>query len=574
MSTKTNKKYHDVAYLNLVQDVLENGVQKGDRTGTGTISVFGRQMRFDLGNGSIPLLTTKKMHTRSIIHEILWYLQGNTNIGYLNDNNVRIWDEWSSPEGHLNNVYGAQWRRWEDANWLSSVTEIRLRPEAGVDLSFEPEISPHGYTLDTSDSVVGMHELNNEGDLFTVLGKIPQTGAKNSRFLVRFNDTGSLVECNRPNMRRGQVRDPYKKTIFGEGCLGVYKEKPKYYTAAYNLWYNMMRRCYDTSLPEYYLYGGVGIFVDRDWRCFANFMRDLHELPWFNNWKESPSEYDLDKDYYGGKCYSKQTCLFLPSKYNQVLPKLDGSKYVAINLETTDKYEFTVQRWFAQDVGIKHSQAISTALQTTGNTNGWHIERIQPQPGYAFRQRMFVDQIAKVIDQLRNNPNDRRIIVSAWNVGQIDDMALPPCHALFQFYSRELTREERIAIDGSGHFDATHEIFDMRGVPRRALSCQLYQRSCDVGLGVPFNIVQYSILIHMIAQVTNHVADEFVWTGGDTHIYNNHIDALREQLTREPYQPPKLQLNPNVKEIDDFKYEDFEIVDYQSHPIIKMEVSV
>lgn len=566
--------YHDNTYLDLVRDVLSNGTAKGDRTGTGTISVFARQMRFDLRGGSIPLLTTKKMHTRSIIHEIIWYLRGDTNIKYLNDNGVRIWNEWSSPEGHLNNVYGAQWRRWEDANWSSSVVEIKLKPEAGNNLPFEPETSTHEYTLDTSDDVVGMQELNNVGDVFTVLGKISPTGAKNSRFLIRFNDTGSLVECNRPNMRRGQVRDPYKKTVFGEGCLGVYKEKPKYYTAAYNLWYNMMRRCYDRSLPEYYLYGGAGIFVDQDWRCFANFIRDLHQLPWFNSWKESPNAYDLDKDYYGGNCYSKQTCLFLPSKYNQALPNLDGSKYVATNLETNDKYEFTVQRWFARDVGIKHSQAISTALQSSGNTNGWHFERIQPRPGYAFRQRMFVDQIADVIHKLRNNPNDRRIIVSAWNVGELNQMALPPCHAMFQFYSRELDRSERMLMFAPGQFDITHEIMDQRGYPRRALSCHLYQRSCDVGLGVPFNIVQYSILTHMIAQVTNHVAEEFIWTGGDVHIYNNHVDALAEQLKRTPLASPQLELNPEVKEIDDFKYEDFKIVNYESHPTIKMEVSV
>lgn len=567
-------QYHDNPYIELVNDVLNNGVRKENRTGTDTFAVFSRQMRFDLRDGTIPLLTTKKMHTRSVIYELLWYLRGDTNIKYLNDNNVRIWNEWSSPEGHLNNVYGAQWRRWEDANWLSSVTEVRLKLEAGTNLPFEPEIPTHEYTLDTSDDIVGMQELNSVGDLFTVLGKVSPAGAKNSRFLVRFNDTGSLVECNRPNLRRGQVRDPYKKTVFSEGCLGVYKEKPKYYTAAYNLWYNMMRRCYDKSLPEYYLYGGAGTFVDQDWRCFANFMRDLHELPWFNAWKENPSAYDLDKDYYGSKCYSKQTCLFLPSEYNRVLPKLDGSKYIATNLETNDKYEFTVQRWFARNVGIKHSQAISTALQSSGNTNGWHFERIRPRPGYAFRQRMFVDQINDVVQKLRHNPNDRRLIVSAWNVGYLDAMALPPCHYSFQFYTRPLRREERMYHDGHLMLDGTHEIFDNQGIPKYELSCMLNQRSCDVGLGVPFNIVQYSILLHMIAQVVGMVPGEFIWNGGDVHIYENHRDALAEQICREPYPAPTLELNPNIKEIDDYTYDDFKIVGYEHHPLLKMEVSV
>jgi len=285
------KQYHDREYLNLVEDVLKNGVEKGDRTGTGTISVFAREMRFNLANGSIPLLTTKKMHTRSIIFELLWYLKAGTNIDYLQDNGVRIWNEWADENGDLGPVYGYQWRKWPVAK------------------------SAH---------------IN-----------------------------------------------------------------------------------YETDPPE------------------------------------------------------------------------------------------AVIEW-------EH-----------------------------------IDQIADIINKLRNNPNDRRIIVSAWNVGQIENMALPPCHYTFQFY----------VADGK-------------------LSCMLNQRSCDVALGVPFNIVQYCILTHMIAQVVGLEPGEFIWRGGDVHIYKNHIDALKEQITRAPYSSPRLILNSDVKEIDDFKFEDFEIVDYECHPAIKLQVSV
>jgi len=326
------KFYHDNTYLDLVRNVLNNGVQKGDRTGTGTISTFAQQMRFDLSGGSIPMLTTKKMFTRGIIHEILWYLQGSTNINYLLDNNVHIWDEWADENGDLGPIYGAQWRKWPSYKW----------------------------------------EKEN--------GAFPS--------------------------------------------------------------------------------GGTGSYVMRE-----------------------------------------------------------------------------------------------------------------------------IDQIAKMIDQLRNNPNDRRIIVNAWNVGQLDDMALPPCHAMFQFWSRELSLQERQTLVkeedliGEGNFIITRESLteyslEQLCIPKRALSCHLYQRSCDVGLGVPFNIVQYSILTHMIAHITGHVATEFVWTGGDVHIYNNHIEALKEQLWRKPYPSPRLVLNSEIKEIDDFLIDDFEIVDYESHPAIKMEVSV
>ncbi len=284
-------KYHDKPYLNLMTRILNEGVKKGDRTGTGTRSLFAEQMRFDLSGMSIPLLTTKKMFTRGIIYEILWYLRGDTNIEFLNDNNVHIWDEWADENGDLGPVYGAQWRRW-----------------------------------------------------------------------------------------------------------------PKF----------------------------------------------LH----------TSIDYSADKT----ECHGIFT----------------------------------------------------------------HI-----------------DQIAQIIDQLRTNPNDRRIIVNAWNVAEIDEMALPPCHMMFQFWS----------VEGK-------------------LKCHLYQRSCDFFLGVPFNIVQYSILTHMIAKVVGMEAVEFIWTGGDVHLYNNHLEQANLQLTKEPYQSPTLWLNPEVKEIDDFTYEDFKIVGYEHHPLIKAPVSV
>ncbi|MBQ7985172.1 MAG: thymidylate synthase [Bacteroidales bacterium] len=261
-------------YLDLLQHVLDNGTQKDDRTGTGTRSVFGYQMRFDLSEG-FPLLTTKKLHTRSIIHELLWFLKGDTNIDYLHQNKVTIWDEWADKNGDLGPVYGHQWRHWDNAG--------------------------------------------------------------------------------------------------------------------------------------------------------------------------------------GG----------------------------------------------------------------------------------------FTDQISEVIEQIKHNPDSRRLIVNSWNVGQISQMALPPCHCMFQFY-----------------------VFGGR------LSLQLYQRSADIFLGVPFNIASYAILLAMTAHVCNLKCGEFVHTFGDAHLYNNHIEQARLQLTRKPYPLPQLKLNDKVDNIFDFKYEDITIENYQSHPHIKAEVSV
>ncbi len=261
-------------YLHLLQTILDKGVEKKDRTGTGTISVFGHQMRFDI-NESFPVITTKKLHLKSIIHELLWFLAGDTNIKYLNDNGVRIWNEWADEKGNLGHIYGYQWRSW---------------------------------------------------------------------------------------------------------------------------------------------------------------------------------------------------------------PAPDG----------------------------RH-----------------------------------IDQISQLVDSIKNNPDSRRHLVSAWNVGELDNMNLPPCHVLFQFY----------VADGK-------------------LSCQLYQRSADVFLGVPFNIASYALLTLMMAQVTGLKPGDFVHTFGDVHIYSNHLEQVKLQLTREPYPLPAMKINPEVKSIFEFKFDDFELVNYQAHPHIKGKVAV
>ena len=261
-------------YLDLMRHVRDNGTIKSDRTGTGTTSVFGYQMRFDLTEG-FPMVTTKKLHLRSILHELLWFLKGDTNIKYLQDNGVSIWNEWADEQGELGPVYGSQWRSWPTAN-------------------------------------------------------------------------------------------------------------------------------------------------------------------------------------------------------------------------------------------------------------GEHI-----------------DQISQLVDQIKNTPDSRRLIVSAWNVGEIENMALPPCHAFFQFY----------VADGK-------------------LSCQLYQRSADIFLGVPFNIASYALLVHMMAQVCDLEVGDFVHTLGDAHLYSNHMEQVDLQLSREPLALPTLKLNPDVKSIFDFKFDDFEVVGYESHEHIKAPVAV
>lgn len=331
-------------YEKFVEHVMLNGAQKKDRTGTGTRSVFGYQMRFNLQDG-FPLVTTKLVHVRSIIHELLWFLRGDTNIKYLKDNNVSIWDEWADENGDLGPVYGSQWRSW----------------------------------------------------------------------------------------------------------------------------------------PQYCDYAQSA------------------DIPW------------------------------------------------------------------PEDSVFGHVE------------NGYKIGLL----------KQGIDQISNLINDLRSNPDSRRLIVSAWNVAEIPNMKLPPCHAFFQFYTTELTLDQRIAayyannlnaslqINESAMSDAElHSYLDSDNVPRRRLSCQLYQRSCDIGLGCPFNIASYAFLTHMIAQQLDMVVGDFIWTGGDCHIYDSHVTQLTEQLTRQPYAYPQLELTRKPDSIFDYMIDDFKIVNYQHHPVIKMPVAV
>ncbi|MCW6598822.1 thymidylate synthase [Yersinia ruckeri] len=321
-------------YLELVKKVLAEGTEKNDRTGTGTLSIFGHQMRFDLSKG-FPLVTTKRCHIRSIIHELLWFLQGDTNIKYLTDNKVTIWDEWALKEDIFERVPMGKFER------ISEVTKTT------------------GMAFDTIRSRVADLSLSEEH------GWLDSMGA------------------------------PTHKDV-------ILKAK-----------------------------GDLGPVYGKQWRSW---------------------------------------------------PTPNGKS---------------------------------------------------------------IDQISQVMKQLKTDPDSRRIIVSAWNVGELDQMALAPCHAFFQFY-----------------------------VANGKLSCQLYQRSCDVFLGLPFNIASYAILIHMMAQQLDLEVGEFIWTGGDTHIYKNHLEQCNLQLTREPKELPRLVIKRKPKDIFSYTFDDFEIEGYDYHPAIKAPVAI
>lgn len=524
-------KHAEYQYLDLLRDLLNSGVYKDDRTGTGVYAIFGRQMRFDLGQG-FPLLTTKKLHTRSIFHELIWFLRGDTNIKYLNANNVNIWNEWANENGDLPGIYAKQWRRWE-----SDAEYIDLVPRKEKDKSKSTE--PADIEVESGkNECLGKSFISSKFGSFTIKRYLGADSG-NSRYLVQFQKTKGLTEASWPNIRGGQVKDPMVATVAGKGFFGNDISKLNYDERLYSLWRNMISRCYDRKNAQYKNYGAKGVTVSDEWLCFSDFIRTVSQVPFYEKWKRNTVSYDIDKDYFGANQYSKKTCIFLKSSENIGLSTQSGNAFRVDGRLFVSNYEL------ARYLNV-HPQRVSDWVSKGKRKKIFdNVSILTPPSGYMYRKIRIIDQIENVIKSLKNDPNSRRHIVTAWNPVDVPDTPLTPCHCLFQFY----------VADGK-------------------LSCQLYQRSCDTFLGVPFNIASYALLTHMIAQVCDLDVGEFIWTGGDIHLYSNHVDQARKQIEREPRPFPKLSLNRDIQSIDGFNYEDITIEGYDPHPHIPGKISV
>lgn len=593
-------------YLDLLRKITMEGEYKEDRTGTGTRSIFGHQIRFDLSK-TFPLVTTKKTHLRSIIEELIWFLKGDTNITYLKKQKVRIWDEWANPNNDLGPVYSAMWRRWPVQSTAGILLSARHGPEKGSVLI------PVGEKLNLLESKYeGKYSVNNEnGDNpFTIIEELGYLNGKERSYLIQFTDSGITQVVAEHRLKNKSVRkgNPYDVTTFGVGCVG--SPGRSFSRRFYDIWYNMLSRCYSEKNPKYEHYGGAGVYVSPRWLCFETFLMDLSSLPYYEEWVREPWNYNLDKDYYGSNCYDVSTCVFLHKTHNQALPH--SIPYQVTTPEGQILF-FESTRDLCSGLGVSEEtlRAHELGHYSPGKLCGLCIERYQGDK--LVRKRIVVDQIAELIKALHNNPKSRRHIVVSWNPALLPDesvdpitnatngkQALPPCHTLFQFDTRMRTSGDLIAdLEARGllekfsaelgekalvtyttnmaKFRITQKVEEFckeHGIPARRLSCQLYQRSADCGLGVPFNIASYSILILMLAQVVGMLPGEFIWTGGDCHIYENHREQIALQLAREPLPLPTMKLNPAVTSIEEFKFEDFELCDYVSHPHIPMPVAV
>jgi thymidylate synthase len=401
-----------------------------------------------------------------------------------------------------------------------------------------------------NDEFIGRIMTNKYGTEYKVLKKLDKS--KNSSYEIQSILTGHKEIASKHNLRNNTFG---QQIYFGKFYSTIKKDKNiSYYAKAQTMWYNMIQRCYDVNNVSYHLYGGKGIFVDSRWFDFKQFLYDLELLPFFYEWsigtKDNINDWCLDREYYNSNKYSKDTCIFLPSKVN----KFYSAHEIDFNTKTVVEFSDGVRFEYLSfnDLNNKFPNKKFNKDLIKACIDGkqeFHIDckfyTVRASPNHAFRKQIIIDQLSEIVNTIKTNPDSRRIILSAWNVSDLDGMALPPCHTLFQFY----------VVNGK-------------------LSCQLYQRSVDSFLGLGFNIASYALLTMMIAQVCNLVPGEFIHTSGDAHIYKNHFEQCKLQLSRTPFPLPTMKLNSNTKNINDFTMNDFELLNYQCHDKIEGEMAV
>jgi thymidylate synthase len=386
-----------------------------------------------------------------------------------------------------------------------------------------------------------VHQSNNHGQ-FTVVREY--NVGKNLRYDCKFHKTGYVATgVTKQNITKTkQVRDLYFPSVCNVGFVGDSYEKHGHEMVKKLVptWQGMLSRCFVETDSNYHSYGGRGVTVAPRWFNLSNFIEDVQLLDGWSNKMIDWSGYTLDKDFYRTKLYSRCTCLWLDLKNQEML--VNDYRIKATNIETgkvaygMNSNDLTISLPF-----LKPQHIISAINGYQASHGGWKFEKVNSSAEY-----IRVNQLKNLINGLKTDPHSRRHVIDAWNPAEINDMALPPCHVMSQF-----------------HVNSKNE-----------LSCLMTQRSVDSFLGLSFNIASYAIFTHMLAQVCNLKVGELIMSLGDVHIYHNHFDQVREQLSREPLELPQLWLNPDIDDIEKFTMDDIQLDGYQSHGTIKAPMAV
>jgi thymidylate synthase len=572
----------DLDYQNLLRDILNNGVEKSDRTGTGTISVFGRQIRHKMSDG-FPTLTTKKLAFKTMVTELLYFLSGETSIKYLVDNECHIWN------GDLSKHHGV------DITEYINITKIDSNLYEGgalyphqwrnfgsnkynrkkITIPFKTSFTEKKPNINSNDKNVGKKFSTLEYGDYIIIDSLKQGKRKETYYEIQFIDTNTLKNIRRDKLGTNVI-DPYKPSKNGVACMGGYQKYSHLDIEKFkNIWNGMISRCYNVSNENYKYYGGRGVYVENRWLCFEYFLSDVDKIKNWDDKLKNWDDYDLDKDIYGdGFKYSLETCCWL-SKSDNTKKSKEKFSYKVTN--GVDEYEFINHVEFINKIKINNQGNFASMLRgERQNCEGWTlVSKTKITDG--------IDQIKELLNTLKTNPDSRRMLVTAWNPSQLHDLCLPACHYSFQVWTRELSLEERFELfkkQNNGSHPEDIELIDDYNVPKRAISLMFNMRSTDVPLGLPFNIASYGLLLIFLGNMTNMIPDELIASLGDTHIYKNQIEGIKEQLSRQPMELPILEISDEVNfsgTIDDFlnscTKDSFKLLNYNPHPAIKIPLS-
>lgn len=491
------------SYLSILREVRNNGTLKSNRTGVDTYSISGAMFKHDMRDG-FPLLTTKKMPPKSIFAELEMFIRGITDKSWLSSRGSKIWNEWCNPR--------------KVAYATDDETKLKMANETDLGLIYGYQWSSFHGTR-TSVIEVSPRIVDKESDTYV---------------------------CSR------QAEDTYRPTVYGIGYVGDVDAVTKFNDTygvkllkrMRRVWANMIGRCYNMTCDSYPLYGGNGVFVEKRWHDFSLFLRDVVTLNGWCDVLRSPSNFDIDKDYYGSNCYSRNTCVWLSHGDIALYAKCDGCIRVYDQSDRLiGEYLNSAEAEYFLQLG---RGVIANAVKKNRKTKcGYRVETIVD--GKLYRHPVPVNQLADAVNKLSENPTDRRMIVMAWNPSQLDQMALPPCHFGFHLLS-----------DG--------EYLDL---------CW-FQRSVDTFLGLPFNIASYGMLLTLIAKQSGLKARYLIGHLDDVHIYKNHMDVVDEQLSRTPSTLPEIEIT-NVGDdwsIFDWHYTDFELKGYVCQGKLSAPVAV
>jgi thymidylate synthase len=482
-------------YLDIIRNILANGKYKENRTGVGAYTIAHTMIQHDMSLG-FPLLTTKKMGVRSISAELEGFIKGITDKQWFIDRKCNIWNEWCNPKKVPSGLSDSERKAWQlDEMDLGPIYGFNWRnfngwykPKPSINLNLNKDIIVD--LTNNKSGIVGEKYTSNNYGTFIVVREY--YNGKQQRFDVKFEKTGYVgTNLTKQNITKtGDVCDPYYPSVYGVAATGIVDLKNKLNRKLRTTWEEMISRCYNTDDVSYKTYGDKGVYVDDRWLILENFIEDVKSLI---NWDRKTSkwaEYTLDKDYHQMGYYSKDTCIWLSKKDQALYSERFGS-----------------------------------------NTN-----KNLYKNGY--------DQVKQVVDNLKNDPNNRRMLVSGWNPNQLNEMALPPCHVL-----------HHLTVVGD------------------TLNLCWFQRSVDVGLGLPYNLASYALLLHLYCKESGYKEGTVTGFLSDVHIYENHVEALKEQILREQYELPTINTE-QFTSIFDWEYTDTKLSGYTSHPTIKMDVAV